>query len=74
MPESDIKHTIADKNPETDNAERNACSQSLGCECEYYVLPFELPHSKSAPFYISERPHQGHTLFYGPSSRRCCDA
>lgn len=74
MPESDIKHTIADKTPETDGAERNASAQSLGYEYEYYALPCGLPHSKSAPFYISERPHKGHTLFYGPSSWRCCDA
>ncbi len=74
MPESYIKYTIANNTPETANAERNACAQSLGCECEYYALPCKLPHSKSAPFYISERPHQGQTLFYGPSSRRCCDA
>lgn len=72
MPELDLKHTIAGAPPENESEQRNALARSLSNE---YCGPVCVLHNtKTAPFYMSESPHKGHTLFYGPSHRRQCNA
>lgn len=68
MSDLDLKHSIAGVPSEIDSEQHNAHARSLSSE--YYGSLCILHKTKPAPFYMSEIPHKGHTLFYGPSHRR----
>lgn len=64
MPELELKHTITGAPPENDSEQRNALARSFSNE--YYGPVCVLHNTNAAPSYMSESPHKGHMLFYGP--------